>query len=233
MQQTVLRITGLLFVMALFAYPSIAQTKIGVRAGMNLSGVNLVDEQGDKQKTGMIPRFQAGLTVDIPITADFYVQPAALYSGKGFRQDGGWLASADAEFKATASYFEVPVNLLYKPRVGGGSLIVGAGPYIAYGTGGKWEADQGQVAIGDIMIEPHGDVIFKNDVADGEWGNYLYGKPWDYGVNLIAGYEFLRKLSVQFNAQFGVSNLEPDLDGQKPDGKLRNTVYGISIGYKL
>ncbi|MGO3655376.1 MAG: hypothetical protein ACTJFN_13490, partial [Sphingobacterium sp.] len=101
MQQTVLRVTGLLFVMALFAYPSIAQTKVGVRAGINLSGVNLVDEQGDKQKTGTIPRFQAGLTVDIPIAADFYVQPAALYSGKGFRQDGGWLASADAEFKAT------------------------------------------------------------------------------------------------------------------------------------
>lgn len=145
MQQIVLRVTGLLFAMGLFAYPSIAQTKVGVRAGMNLSGVHLVDAQGYKQKGGMIPRFQAGLTVDIPIAVDFYVQPAVLYSGKGFRQDGGWLASADAEFKATASYFEVPVNLLYTPQVGGGNLIVGAGPYVAYGTGGKWEADQVQM----------------------------------------------------------------------------------------
>src|SRR5690606_20963716 len=169
----------------------IAQTRIGVRDGMHRSGVSLVDEQGDKQKTGMIPRFQAGLTVEIPIAIDFYLQPAALYSGKGFRQDGGWLASADAEFKATASYFEVPVNLLYKPQVGSNKLIVGTGPYVAYGTGGKWEADQGQIAIGDIMIEPHGDVIFKNDVSEGEFGNYLYGKPWDYGVHFLVGYEFL------------------------------------------
>lgn len=83
------------------------------------------------------------------------------------------------------------------------------------------------------MIEPHGNVIFKNYAADGEFGNYLYDKPWDYGVGFLAGYEFLRRLSVQFNAQFGISNLEPKLDGQKPDGKIRNTVYGISVGYKL
>ncbi|MGO3108137.1 porin family protein [Sphingobacterium sp. JB170] len=233
MHQNTLPIAALLFVVTIFVHTTAAQTKVGVRAGMNLSGVHLVDEQGDKQETGMIPRFQIGLTVDIPIATDFYIQPAALYSGKGFKQDGGWLASSDSEFKATASYVEVPVNVLYKPQIGNGNLIVGAGPYVAYGTGGKWEADQGQVAIGDIMIEPHGDVIFKNDVADGEFGNYLYGKPWDFGVNFLAGYEFLRKFSVQFNAQFGVSNLRPDVGEAKPDGKLRNTVYGISVGYKL
>lgn len=234
MYQTILRIAaGLLFVMTSFSYSAVAQTKVGIRAGMNLSGVNLVDERGDKQNTGMIPRFQAGLTVDIPIATDFYLQPAALYSGKGFRQDGGWLASADTEFKATVSYFEIPVNLLYKPQLGNGNLFVGAGPYVGYGTGGRWEVDQGQVTIGDIVIEPHGEVIFRKDVADGEFGNYLYGKPWDYGVSFLAGYEFLRKLSVQFNAQFGVSNLEPEIGGEKPDGKLRNTTYGISVGYKL
>jgi hypothetical protein len=62
---------------------------------------------------------------------------------------------------------------------------------------------------------------FKNDVSDGEFGNYLYGKPCDYGGNSLESYEFLRKLSVQFNAKFGVSNLKSEIDRQKPDGKLR------------
>lgn len=233
MYQTILRIAGLLFTASVFVHTVSAQTKLGIRAGINLSGLHLTDEQGDKQETGMIPRFQIGLTVDIPIGSDFYLQPVALYSGKGFKQDGGWLASPDNEFKATASYVEVPVNLLYKPELGNGNLIVGTGPYVSYGTGGKWEADQGHIGIGDIMIEPHGDVIFKNDVADGEFGNYLYGKPWDYGVNFLAGYEFLQKISVQLNAQFGIANLKPAVGGTERDGKIKSIVYGISFGYRF
>src|SRR5690606_31146850 len=148
-----------------------AQTVIGVRAGVNLSNVGLVNESSERQDTESIPRFQIGLTLDIPIMADFYLQPAVLYSGKGFKQDGGWLAASGSEFKAKASYIEVPVNLLYKPQFGIGKLLIGAGPYVGYGSGGKWEAD-GQIFVGDIVLsENYGDVIFKNDWSDGEFGN--------------------------------------------------------------
>src|SRR5690606_14062020 len=225
--------TLLIAVLISFVETATSQTRFGARAGMNLSGLRLVDEQGDKQETGLIPRFQIGLTFDVPVGSEFYIQPAALYSGKGFKQDGGWLAGSDSEFRATASYVEVPVNLLYAPRLGRGNLIVGAGPYVGYGTGGKWEADQGQVLIGDIMIEPHGEVIFKGDVADGEFGNYLYGKPWDYGLNVLVGYEWMRRINVQLNGQFGVANLAPDIGGNSPKGSIKNVVYGISVGYKL
>lgn len=233
MSQTIRRIMGLLFIATVFVHTVSAQSSLGVRAGINLSGIHLVDEQNSKQQTGLIPRFQIGLTVDIPIASDFYLQPAALYSGKGFKQDGGWLASSGSEFEATANYVEVPVNFLYKPSSGSGKLIVGAGPYVGYGTGGKWEAEQGQVFIDDIVIDPYGEVIFKNDVADGEFGNYLYGKAWDYGVNFLAGYVFLQKFSVQLNTQFGIANLKPAVGGTERDEKIKNFVYGISVGYRI
>lgn len=214
-------------------FPVNAQTKVGVRAGVNLSNVGLVDENNEKQDTEAIPRFQIGLTIDIPLISYIFLQPSVLYSGKGFKQDGGWLAGSENEFKAKASYIEVPVNLLYKPKFGTGSIIVGAGPYIGYGTGGKWEAD-GQILVGDIVLsENSGDVIFKNDVSDGEFGNYLYGKPWDYGANIIIGYEFLESLSVQLNAQFGIANLKPKVDGTAPNGNIRNKGYGIALGYSF
>lgn len=209
------------------------QTQFGVRAGMNLAGLRLVNEVGERQETGVIPRFQIGMTVDIPIAADISIQPAAIYSGKGFKQDGGWLAESDREFRATASYIEIPVNLLYSPQLGSGNLIFGAGPYVGYATGGKWKADQAHVLIGDIMIEPRGDVIFRNDVADGEFGNYLYGKPWDYGINIILGYELMRRIAVQLNGQFGVANLAPRIGGNSPRRSIKNRVYGITMGYKL
>ncbi len=210
-----------------------AQTTIGVRAGLHLSNARLVDENGEKQDTEVIPRFQIGLTVDIPLVADFYLQPAALYTGKGFKQDGGWLAASGNEFETRASYIEVPVNLLYKPHFGIGNLLIGAGPYVGYGIGGKWEAE-GQILVGDIVLsENYGDVIFKNDVSDGEFGNYLYGKPWDYGASILIGYEFLQQLAVQLNAQFGIANLKPEVGGTTRDGSVRNNGYGISVGYRF
>ncbi len=222
--------TALLFLISISVH---AQTVIGVRAGVNLSNVGLVNESSERQDTESIPRFQIGLTLDIPIMADFYLQPAVLYTGKGFKQDGGWLAASGNEFKAQASYIEVPVNLLYKPQFGIGKLLIGAGPYVGYGSGGKWEAD-GQIFVGDIVLsENYGDVIFKNDWSDGEFGNYLYGKPWDYGANILIGYEFLQRLVVQLNAQFGISNLMPEVNGTTRDGSVRNKGYGISVGYRF
>ena len=210
-----------------------AQTSVRIQAGANLSKMKIVSEAGEETGTEAIPRFQIGLAVDIPMFSDFYLQPSVRYVGKGYKQDGGWLAAPDKEFKATVNYVEVPVNFLYKSRLGFGNLLLGAGPYAGYGTGGQWQADQGQIIIGDIAIEPKGDAVFKSDVNNGEFGKYLYGKPWDYGVSLLAGYEFFHRLSIQFDVKLGVANLQPDLNGSASDGKLKNIGYGLSIGYCL
>lgn len=208
------------------------QVKWGLQAGVNLSNIVMVDEAGQQYDTKSIPRVQLGLTVDIPLVADLYVQPAALYSGKGFKHNDSWFAGESNELLVAASYVEVPVVLLYKPRLGIGNLLVGAGPYAAYGVNGKWQSET-DVTIGDIVIENHGDVIFRNDVMDGEFGSYLYGKPLDYGANVLIGYEFANTFAAQLNAQWGLSNLQPTIDGAKRDGKVKNTGFSISLGYKF
>lgn len=212
--------------------PVHAQIKVGIRTGVNLTSANLESRDGEKYTTGSIPRFQIGLTVDIPLAGDFYLQPAALYSGKGFKQHDSWFAGANNEFKVRVSYIEVPLNFLYKPRLGTGRLLLGLGPYVAYGTGGRWKSDS-DVAIGDILIENYGDVIFRDDIVDGEWGNYLYGRPWDYGAGIMVGYEFLDRFSVQLNGQFGIANLHPKVDGADLGGKIKNNGYGISVGFNF
>ena len=225
------RITGLIAVFFAISLPIQAQTTVGIRAGVNFSSVSFADVADAHQRTEMIPRVQAGLTVDIPLAMGLYLQPAAMYVGKGFKQDGGWLADDDKEFRAAASYVEVPLTLIYKMWIGNGNLLVGAGPYVGYGLGGRWEAE-GQVVVGDIILtESRGDVIFKNDVADGEDGSYLYGKPWDYGANVMLGYQFSPKLTLQLQGQFGIANLMPDVSGTAPEGSMHNKGYSISIGY--
>ena len=210
-----------------------AQTKMGVKAGLNFSNVVIKDENGDKTATQSMPGILLGLTVDIPITSNFYIQPAVLYSKKGFKQETGGFFGSATNFKVTASYIEVPLNILYKPRLSAGHLLFGAGPYMGYGTGGTWKSDT-DVAIGDILIGNKGDVIFKNEFMDGgSEDDYSYGRPLDYGANFLAGYEFFDKLTVQFNAQLGLANLQPEYGGEKRADKLKNTSFGISLGYKF
>lgn len=209
-----------------------AQTKVGIKAGVNFSNIMLEDENGHKGETQSMPGVQLGLTLDIPIAAAFFIQPGIMYSQKGFKQETGGYYGKATDFKVNVSYIEMPVNFLYKPGLGIGNLLLGAGPYIGYGTNGTWKS-YNTILIGDIMTDNKGKTIFKNDYMDGEFGNYLYGKPFDYGANVLVGYEFLNKLSVQFNAQLGLANLQPKLDGVKRNGSLRNTGFGILLGYKF
>lgn len=126
------------------------------------------------------------------------------------------------------------MNLLYKPSIGSGRLLVGAGPYLGHGTGGTWESDE-PVVIGDIIYGDHGDVHFSTDALDGGGGNsYLYGKPLDYGVNILIGYEFSNRISAQFDIPVGLANLIPEYsDGTRRDGSFKNLGLGITLGYKL
>lgn len=207
-----------------------AQTKVGIRAGLNSSNVLMEEENSDRNSTKSIPGFHVGLTVDIPLATNFYLQPAVLYSSKGFKQPDSWFSGSGNDIKVTVSYIELPLNFIYKHKLADGKLLIGAGPYVGYGTGGKWKSEA-PVSIGDIRIDNYGDVIFKKDAMDGEFGNYLYGKPWDFGANFLVGYQLWNKLTLQLNSQIGINELKPQVGGVTREGTLKNRGFGISVGY--
>src|SRR3546814_12384733 len=97
-------IPGLIVLLFVLSFPIQAQTIVGLRAGVNFSSIIFVNAAGERQHTEMIPRVQAGLAVDIPLAMGLYPQPAAMYVGKGIKQDGGWLAAAEKEVKASAHF---------------------------------------------------------------------------------------------------------------------------------
>ncbi|HMR85180.1 MAG TPA: porin family protein [Niabella sp.] len=220
--------SGLLMaLLSILTVKSQAQVQIGVRAGVNFSNISGEDSDGDKvEDNKLLPGFHAGITFDIPVADEFAVQPGLLFSTKGvhFKENDG------DSYKQIPYYVEIPVNFLYKPELGNGRLLLGAGPYVAYGFGGKWKwkyEDETE----------SGKLIFKNDLSDDDWENLkddedYYGKPLDFGANLLAGYEFSNKLSLQLNAQLGMANIAPKYNGQK-DGTMKNVGFGISLGYKF
>ena len=55
----------------------------GIRAGVNMQNINGKDMGGDKLTNKLIPGFNAGINVEIPVAPEFYVQPGLLFSTKG------------------------------------------------------------------------------------------------------------------------------------------------------
>lgn len=209
-----------------------AQIKVGVNTGINFTNVMIQNETGEKENTQAKPGMHIGFTADIPVMNDLFIQPGIFYSRKGFKQKTGGFYGYAVNFKVKAEYVELPVTILYKPKLWGRHLFAGAGPYLALATGGSWNSDSDIIVGGDMIIGNRGDVIFRNDAVNG--GNlesYTYGRPVDYGANFLIGYELLPKFSLQCNAQVGLANLQPAYNGIQPKGKIRNRNIGFSLGY--
>jgi hypothetical protein len=206
-------------VLALMAGAATAQSKttFGVRAGVNFTNINGEHANGNDLDYKMKVGFHVGVNAEIPLADEFYLQPGVLFSTKGAKIDEA------GDPKINVSYIEVPVNFLYKADLGTGKLLMGVGPYVGFGIGGKVKGDGEDV-----------DIKFKNDLGEEElMDDNVYTKRIDMGGNLLFGYEFSNNFSVQLNAQLGLLNLDPKILGEKPDSKSKNTGFGVSVGYRF
>lgn len=189
MKNKKIRLSLLLIVISSAVSIAHAQTQFGIKAGLNLSNITEKAENGNKANTQTLPGLLIGLTADVHLVSDFYVQSALQYARRGFKQESGGFYGSATNLQVKADYIEIPVNFLYKPKLGIGRLLLGAGPYLAYGTGGKWKSDT-DILIGDIREKGEGKVAFRNDGFVRNDSEYTYGRPLDYGVNATVGYEF-------------------------------------------
>jgi hypothetical protein len=204
----------------LAAYSTNAQTKttFGIRAGVNFQNLNGKDIEGDKLNYKLKTGFNVGVNAEIPVAKDYYLQPGVLLSTKGAKY-------ADESGHINISYIEIPVNFVYKPVLGAGRMLLGFGPYAAFGVGGKEKNDEG--------VER--DIKFQNKVTLSEIATDggPYFKRFDAGANFLAGYEFSSRFSAQLNAQLGLVNIKPQIEGTNDKSKVNNTGFGVSLGYRL
>lgn len=219
-----------------FSHVCFAQVQWGVRTGMNMTNSEFIQSDGSIWDTDQVARMQLGLTLDVPIFRSIYLQPSLMYQGKGFKGTGVWpvVSGEDSELNVNLSYLVTPVQLVFKPQIGkNGKLLVGAGPYLGYGIGGKWQSETDLLYDDMMLAQREGDVNFTSDGSVGEMGVYNYGKPWDYGVGFLLGYEYKQLYSFQVNADFGLANLQYNYGGYDTGQKLKNSGVGLSLGYKF
>ena len=216
-----------------------AQVQFGLRAGGNMSSL-LAKEEGDYERLKFLPGFHVGGTADIALGNSFALQPGLIFSTKGYKVDEDAVSFDlynDQTVKLSAYYLELPVNVIFKPQLGKGNLLLGVGPYIAYGLGGKWKATSDGISV-------KGDLEFVNDFVDTNTNTdssafnnsptLPYGKPFDFGGNLLIGYQFTKNCYIQLNGQLGLLDIEPSYNGISDERtSMKNVQFGLSVGYKF
>ncbi|HEY3369775.1 MAG TPA: porin family protein [Prolixibacteraceae bacterium] len=216
----------LIAILVMFGFSAMSQSEgisFGLKGGVNFQNINGKDASGDKLEFDMVTRFNAGVVVEIPVAPEFYFQPGLLYTTKGAKASKDFLGvGTSGEYNL--SYIELPLNLLYKPLLGKGHLLLGFGPYVAYGLGGKAKFE-----IGNVSEER--DIVFANDyTSPSHYGQYF--KRLDYGGNLFFGYELANGISLQLNTQLGMAKINADnTTYPNDDTSFKNTGFGLSLGY--
>ena len=215
-----MKLNVLLIVLAttVFAFGAKAQnTTLGVRAGLNFQNLNGKDDDGNKFHGRMKLCINLGFNAEIPVAEDFYIQPGILFATKGAKDD------TYRKVNNRLSYLEFPINLLFKPELGDGKLLLGVGPYIGIAIGGSYTDANGHKT----------EYKFKGKITKEEDESAAYVRRTDFGFNFLGGYELSSKLSFQLNAQLGVKNIVPKVQGGANDYKLKNTGFGVSVGYRF
>jgi len=210
-----------------------AQIGFGLLGGVNFQNINGKEGDGDKLENGLLTAFHAGVNVNIPVAPDFYFQPGLLYSVKGAKSNFFTMpvkASGD-EYNTTTkiSYIEIPLNFLYRPQVGGGHILLGFGPYIAFGIGGSQKFESGSAAYEQ-------NIAFKNEITESEFFDMenAYFKRFDAGANIFFGYEIPMGVFLQLNAQLGMLKINPDYTWDTDnETSYKNTGFGLSLGYRF
>lgn len=137
-----------------------------------------------------------GTTADIKIFKKFSLQLGLNFTQKHFTVDSKptnstliyWAGSPPVNLY----YIELPLNLLINLNPGKGMINMGIGSTLGYGFGGKYKFPQG-----------------RENVIWGNSANANY-KPFDFGLNLVAGYEFIKGLTLGLNYNIGLLNLSPN-----------------------
>jgi hypothetical protein len=177
----------------------------GILGGVNFQNLNGKLSSGDKLSNDMLLGFHGGVNVQIPLAPEFYFQPGLMFAVKGAKNTTT-IFGAEFTDETKINYIEMPLNLVYKGALGNGFVMIGFGPYLAYGISGK------QIISGSSMTFEKGT-------------DY---KAFDAGGNIFAGYEMASGIFLQLDTQFGMVNINPD-----DNVTTKNTGFGLSLGYRF
>lgn len=198
---------SLFFVLfALISVVSYSQISWNAKAGMNMSNITSVD--GTSLKIG----YNVGVGMEYAFNDTWAIQPSLMFTAKGWKMD---IESADEEgtVKATVNplYLQIPVMAAARfPISDNMNVVVSAGPYFAFGVGGKVTADG-----------------YEDGDCFGDEDETLGMERFDCGLGVGVALE-ISKFLINVNGEFGLTKVIDTYD-KSP----KNMNFSIGVGYKF
>lgn len=216
-----------------FATNTPAQKKslgFGVKAGLNMSAASVNDAQESNTKLG----FHAGVTVDYTLLKNFMIQSGLLFSTKGSKHEklngSDWIPnSPDMTHTFNQLYLEVPLYGAYRLDISSDlSLVVGAGPYVAYGIGGKTKQKfNNSTSLSEYEWDTFGDGVYD---SDRDWLKGETLNRFDFGAGIKLALEYSRYI-FDIGVTSSIINIAEQDDYH--DKKYRNLNASFSLGYRF
>ncbi len=206
-------------VMLVINFSATAQTRFGIKGGFNVANLSIGGSATSGTTTSPIIGFNVGGFTEITIAGGFYFQSGVFVSTKGAKAKQSVTIlgqTISSESTITPTYVEIPFNLGCAIGFGENTKFhVLAGPYVAFGVGGKVKDANGKTE--NIKWGSEKATLTNNGGSD--------LKSLDLGFNIGAGIEHNNLL---FGLQYGLglSNISP-----QDNTTIKNNVFGISVGY--
>ncbi|MFD2969749.1 porin family protein [Sphingobacterium bambusae] len=184
-----------------------AQTSFGVKAGVNFAKLTVNSDRTTYTSDAATSFYVTGYA-DMPVVSNLRVQPGVSLQGKG-----GAVPASDSGFeekvKDTYMYIEVPINLVYYVPTGEfGDVFFGAGPYAGYGIHAK--SSQGNLSESGSF----------NDAGL---------KPFDAGVNFLAGFKMSQGFLINAGYGLGLTNIAKEAPGTT----VKNRAFSVGVGFQF
>lgn len=197
-------------------YSQTKRWEFGIEAGVNYSNSTEDTAPLDKKKLIL---YRVGFEVDYSLTANVFLQSGLIYNAKGIGSNGeGKIGKMDINGKIDLhqQVLQLPLYVGYTINLRRSRLNFIAGPYIAYGIGGKTKAE------GLINGSP-----FNKEVDTFGDGEIL--ERFDFGLGLGASYA-IKHWYVKANYELGLLDIGHStiMGGEL---SYKNRIASLSLGY--
>jgi hypothetical protein len=208
---------SLVFILLVSSLSVNSQVRIGLRGGINFAKFVYRPQYSDEKKSSgtYLPRLNVGLLFEIPLNNNdnWFIYTGPYYAGKGNRVRARYRANPFDTIVTYLNYIELPLSVGYKfPAGNSNRLVAVAGPYIAYGFGGK------------VVYHNSPDRTRQNLHRNDGWYKRI-----DIGFAVNAMYEIKKRFGMRFDYSRSI------VDISKPfyQWKENNNVFDFSLFWYL
>ena len=204
----------LVICLAFVSTAAFAQVNVGIKAGFSMT--TFIGDENAQAKPG----FKLGVVSDIFVTDADFIQPSLMLSARGAKYKSGVLGLTSNNMSVNSLYIELPVLVGAKIWLDNYRRIsLGAGPYIAYGVGGKTVYDGRIIGIGVI------------DRSTSTFGDLVNMNRFDAGIAAAAAFES-GNFFIGLEAQMGLTKLSTSW-APLIDNNAKNMTATIFVGFKF